>query len=94
MIHVFGAIVWVGGMLFLTAVAVPFARSLPPEARVATIAAIGRRGSSSLEKKVQVAEHLPAGARTFACRLRLSRSSPQRHPQMRVLPRRRAPELP
>lgn len=42
-IHVFGAIVWVGGMLFLTAVVVPFARSLPPEARVATVAAIGRR---------------------------------------------------
>lgn len=41
--HIFGAIVWVGGMTFLVAVAVPYARSLPTEARIATVSALGRR---------------------------------------------------
>ncbi|MEO8323345.1 MAG: CopD family protein [Actinomycetota bacterium] len=42
-LHILGAIVWVGGTVFLAAVAIPFARTLPPEQRVATIAGIGRR---------------------------------------------------
>jgi uncharacterized membrane protein len=42
-IHIFGAVVWVGGMIFLVTVAVPYARTLPAETRGATIGAIGRR---------------------------------------------------
>lgn len=42
-IHIMSAIVWVGGTIFMIAVAIPFARTLPPEQRSATIAGIGLR---------------------------------------------------
>jgi copper resistance protein D len=42
-IHVLSAAVWVGGTVFLVAVAVPYARSLGGEQRTAVAAAIGRR---------------------------------------------------
>ena len=42
-VHVLAAAVWVGGTIFLVAVAVPYARSLGDERRTAVAAAIGRR---------------------------------------------------
>jgi putative copper export protein len=42
-VHVLGAALWVGGTVFIVAVAVPFARTLPDQQRTATAAAIGRR---------------------------------------------------
>jgi copper resistance protein D len=40
---VLSAAIWVGGTVFLVAVAVPYARSLGPQQRTAVAAAIGRR---------------------------------------------------
>jgi copper resistance protein D len=42
-VHILGAMVWVGGMLFLSLVAVPVARRLPPPERARLLDAIGRR---------------------------------------------------
>jgi len=42
-LHILGAMVWVGGMLFLSLVAVPIARRLPPPERARLLDAIGRR---------------------------------------------------
>ena len=42
-IHVLSAAVWVGGTVFLVAVAVPYARSLGDERRTRVASAIGRR---------------------------------------------------
>jgi copper resistance protein D len=42
-VHILSAAVWVGGTVFLVAVAVPFARTFPPEERTRVAAAIGRR---------------------------------------------------
>ena len=42
-VHVLSAAIWVGGTVFLVAVAVPYARSLGEERRTAVAAAIGRR---------------------------------------------------
>jgi len=42
-VHVLSAAIWVGGTVFLVAVAVPYARSLGPESRTAVASAIGRR---------------------------------------------------
>lgn len=41
--HVSGAMMWVGGTVFLVAVGVPYARSLGPEQRVRAISELGRR---------------------------------------------------
>jgi copper resistance protein D len=42
-VHVLSATVWVGGTVFLVAVAVPYARSLGPDKRTEIASAIGRR---------------------------------------------------
>lgn len=42
-VHVLSAAVWVGGTVFLVAVAVPYARSLGPEQRTTVASVIGRR---------------------------------------------------
>lgn len=42
-VHVLSATVWVGGTVFLVAVAVPYARSLGPERRSEVTGEIGRR---------------------------------------------------
>lgn len=42
-VHILSAAVWVGGTVFLVAVAVPFARTFPPQRRTEVAAAIGRR---------------------------------------------------
>lgn len=42
-LHILSAMVWVGGMLFLTLVAVPVARRLPPAERARLLDAVGRR---------------------------------------------------
>lgn len=42
-VHVLSAAIWVGGTIFLVAVAVPYARSLGSEQRTAVASAIGRR---------------------------------------------------
>lgn len=42
-IHILSAMVWVGGMLFLSLVAVPVARRLPPAERAHLLDAVGRR---------------------------------------------------
>lgn len=42
-LHVVGAVIWVGGILFLGFVAVPATRSLPPDKRGALLDALGRR---------------------------------------------------
>ena len=42
-VHVLSATVWVGGTVFLVAVAVPYARSLGPDRRTEIASAIGRR---------------------------------------------------
>jgi uncharacterized membrane protein len=42
-LHILGAMVWVGGMLFLALVMVPVARRLPPGERAVLLAAIGQR---------------------------------------------------
>jgi putative copper resistance protein D len=42
-VHVLAMAVWVGGTVFLVAVAVPFARSFGPDRRTEIAAAIGRR---------------------------------------------------
>ena len=41
--HLVGAMVWVGGMLFLALVVVPVARQLPPAERAALFDKVGRR---------------------------------------------------
>jgi uncharacterized membrane protein len=43
MVHVLAAILWVGGTVFLAAVAAPALRTLPPQERGALMARIGRR---------------------------------------------------
>lgn len=42
-VHILSAAVWVGGTVFLVAVAVPYARTLEPERRTEVVAALGRR---------------------------------------------------
>ena len=42
-VHILSAAIWVGGTVFLVAVAVPFARTFPPERRTEIASAIGRR---------------------------------------------------
>lgn len=42
-IHVIGAVIWVGGMLFLALVIAPATRSLPPRERAPLFSVIGRR---------------------------------------------------
>jgi putative copper resistance protein D len=42
-VHILGAVIWVGGMLFLALVVVPVSRRLPSAERGAFIGAIGRR---------------------------------------------------
>lgn len=42
-VHVLSAAVWVGGTIFLVAVAVPYARSAGPEQRAAIATEVGRR---------------------------------------------------
>lgn len=42
-VHVLSAVVWVGGTVFLVAVAVPYARSLGDDRRTAVASDIGRR---------------------------------------------------
>lgn len=42
-VHIFSAAVWVGGTVFIVAVAVPFARSFGPERSAEIASAIGRR---------------------------------------------------
>ena len=42
-VHVLSAAVWIGGTVFLVAVAVPYARSAGPEQRTAVASEIGRR---------------------------------------------------
>jgi uncharacterized membrane protein len=42
-LHILGAVVWVGGMLFLALVLVPALRPLPPAERAALVGAVGRR---------------------------------------------------
>jgi uncharacterized membrane protein len=42
-VHILGAAVWVGGTVFIAAVAVPYARTLDEARRSELVAAIGRR---------------------------------------------------
>ena len=42
-VHILSAAIWVGGTVFVVAVAVPFARTFPAEQRSQIAAAIGRR---------------------------------------------------
>jgi uncharacterized membrane protein len=42
-LHIFSAIVWIGGMFFLALVVVPTTRGMPPAERAALFGAVGRR---------------------------------------------------
>lgn len=42
-VHVLSAVIWVGGMLFVSLVVVPAVRHLPPKERSALMSALGRR---------------------------------------------------
>lgn len=42
-LHIIGAAVWVGGMIFLTAILVPYSRTLPPEMKREVFHEVGIR---------------------------------------------------
>jgi uncharacterized membrane protein len=42
-VHILGAAIWIGGTVFLAAVAVPYARTLDDDRRTELVSALGRR---------------------------------------------------